>query len=353
MSDLARTLSAREQANCRVAETRRRQLGRFCQTLGEPDPIELMLNADGKVWADHLGRGMSVIGTMGATTAESFITTAASTLRGTVTRDNPPVERELPAEPPFDGSRFRSADSTCGVGADFHHSAQGMVRVHHARLPRSRHPGRESARGDRGCRRDTPEHFGGRWDRLGQDNAGERDTGRNCCRYAYAPSCRQRRHGRAAMQRGESVLLRATDTVTMNRLLKATMRLRPDQIVVGEVRGGDALTLLNALNTGHPGGVCTVHANSVGAGPIRLEQLSRKRVRARCAASSRRPWTCLCSSRRPTPLPGRRVTEILAVTGGIRAEAKAWGFDTDDPAAFRKAVAGDRAPREAAGKDRK
>ena len=50
-----------------------------------------------------------------------------------------------------------------------------------------------------------------------------------------------------------AVVMRATDTVDMQRLLKATMRLRPDRIIVGEVRGGEALSLLKAWNTGHPG----------------------------------------------------------------------------------------------------
>lgn len=44
--------------------------------------------------------------------------------------------------------------------------------------------------------------------------------------------------------------------------LKSTMRLRPDRIIVGEVRDGAALTLLKAWNTGHPGGVTTVHSNT-------------------------------------------------------------------------------------------
>ena len=74
-----------------------------------------------------------------------------------------------------------------------------------------------------------------------------------------------------------AVILRATDTVTMLRLLKTTMRLRPDRIIVGEVRGGEALALLKAWNTGHPGGVCTVHANThanaARAGLTRIEQL--------------------------------------------------------------------------------
>jgi type IV secretion system protein VirB11 len=59
----------------------------------------------------------------------------------------------------------------------------------------------------------------------------------------------------------------------MTRLLRTTMRLRPDRIVVGEVRGAEALALLKAWNTGHPGGLATVHANSAVAGLVRLEQL--------------------------------------------------------------------------------
>jgi type IV secretion system protein VirB11 len=51
------------------------------------------------------------------------------------------------------------------------------------------------------------------------------------------------------------------------------MRLRPDRIVVGEVRDGSALALLKAWNTGHPGGVGTVHANDAAAALVRIGQL--------------------------------------------------------------------------------
>jgi type IV secretion system protein VirB11 len=64
----------------------------------------------------------------------------------------------------------------------------------------------------------------------------------------------------------------------MNDLLRATMRLRPDRIVVGEVRGPEALSLLKAWNTGHPGGCATVHANNARAGLTRLEQLIQEAV---------------------------------------------------------------------------
>ncbi|WP_339445014.1 ATPase, T2SS/T4P/T4SS family, partial [Pseudomonas hunanensis] len=54
-----------------------------------------------------------------------------------------------------------------------------------------------------------------------------------------------------------AVSLHTSDTVDMARLLKSTMRLRPDRIIVGEMRDGAALTLLKAWNTGHPGGITT------------------------------------------------------------------------------------------------
>ena len=50
--------------------------------------------------------------------------------------------------------------------------------------------------------------------------------------------------------------------VTIRDLLKATLRHRPDRIIVGEVRGGEAFDLLQALNTGHAGSLATIHANS-------------------------------------------------------------------------------------------
>jgi type IV secretion system protein VirB11 len=70
-----------------------------------------------------------------------------------------------------------------------------------------------------------------------------------------------------------SIQLRTSDNVDMIGCLKTTMRLRPDRIVVGEVRDHAALALLKAWNTGHPGGLCTLHANSAAAGLLRLEQL--------------------------------------------------------------------------------
>ncbi len=62
--------------------------------------------------------------------------------------------------------------------------------------------------------------------------------------------------------------------VTIRDLVKASLRMRPDRIVVGEIRGGEALDLLQAMNTGHSGSMATVHASSPSQALTRLETLS-------------------------------------------------------------------------------
>ena len=63
--------------------------------------------------------------------------------------------------------------------------------------------------------------------------------------------------------------------VTIQDLVKSSLRLRPDRIIVGEVRGGEALELINAMNTGHKGCLGTVHANSPQDAIVRLEALAQ------------------------------------------------------------------------------
>lgn len=66
---------------------------------------------------------------------------------------------------------------------------------------------------------------------------------------------------------------RTAPPVTMRDLVQTTLRLRPDRVVVGEVRDGAALEVLKAWNTGHPGGLLTLHANSAADALTRLEDL--------------------------------------------------------------------------------
>ena len=62
--------------------------------------------------------------------------------------------------------------------------------------------------------------------------------------------------------------------MTIRDLLRNALRMRPDRIVIGEVRGAEALDLLTALNTGHDGALSTVHANSPADALRRLETLA-------------------------------------------------------------------------------
>jgi pilus assembly protein CpaF len=62
--------------------------------------------------------------------------------------------------------------------------------------------------------------------------------------------------------------------VTLRQLVRQALRMRPDRLVVGEVRGAEVCELLTALNTGHDGGAGTLHANSPAEVPARLEALA-------------------------------------------------------------------------------
>lgn len=69
----------------------------------------------------------------------------------------------------------------------------------------------------------------------------------------------------------------AVPAVTIRDLVKATLRHRPDRLIIGEVRGGEAFDLLDALNTGHTGSISTLHANS---GLQALSRLASMALRA-------------------------------------------------------------------------
>ncbi len=74
--------------------------------------------------------------------------------------------------------------------------------------------------------------------------------------------------------------------VTQRELVRQALRMRPDRLVVGEVRGPEVLDLLVALNTGHEGGLSTVHANDTAALPTRLEALAALAGLSRAAVHS-------------------------------------------------------------------
>ena len=107
--------------------------------------------------------------------------------------------------------------------------------------------------------------------------------------------------------------LRAVGSVTMLDCLRACMRLKPTRTVVGEVRGGEAHTMLKAWNTGHPGGAATVHANDAVSGLVRLESLVAE-------ATSAPQQTLIAEAidlivfidKEPDSAAGRKVREVAA-----------------------------------------
>jgi type IV secretion system protein TrbB len=97
---------------------------------------------------------------------------------------------------------------------------------------------------------------------------------------------------------------------SLSSLVRSTLRLRPDRIIVGEVRGGEALDLLKAWNTGHPGGIATLHANSAQAALLRLEHLAMEACGIAPTALIAEAIDMIVFIERGGPA-GRRISEIL------------------------------------------
>ncbi|MDX2275434.1 MAG: P-type conjugative transfer ATPase TrbB [Hyphomonadaceae bacterium] len=106
---------------------------------------------------------------------------------------------------------------------------------------------------------------------------------------------------------------RTEPPIGMRELVQMTLRLRPDRIVVGEVRDRAALEVLKAWNTGHPGGLLTLHANSAMDALGRIEDLTLEGLHAppkRLIASAIDVVVFI-----ERTLAGRRVTEIVEING--------------------------------------
>ncbi len=106
--------------------------------------------------------------------------------------------------------------------------------------------------------------------------------------------------------------------ITIRDLIKASLRMRPDRIIVGEVRGPEALDMLQAMNTGHDGSLSTGHANSPEGMLSRLETMvltGSAELRLRRSGSRSLPlWTIsyICQD---CATFSRKCMEITEVTG--------------------------------------
>jgi type IV secretion system protein VirB11 len=263
-------MSGARQVHDRQSEALRRAMGsEILDPLGDPQVVEIMLNPDGSLWVDRLGAGMERVATIEPVRALTIVNTVAAMLDTVVTPDRPILECELP----LDGSRFEALIPPLVERASFALRKKAALvftladYVANGIMTQAQCQAIEEAVADR------------RNILVSGGTGTGKTTLANAILDAVARLSRDHRivvieDTRELQVNAENVVfLRTSDNTDMTRLLRATMRLRPDRIVVGEVRDGSALALLKAWNTGHPGGVGTVHANDASAALIRVGQL--------------------------------------------------------------------------------
>lgn len=122
--------------------------------------------------------------------------------------------------------------------------------------------------------------------------------------------------------------------ITMTMLIKASLRMRPDRIIIGEVRGAEAFDMLSAMNTGHDGSLSTGHANSTADMLTRLESMILMAAELPLSAIKNQIAAGLDIMVHLTRLPNksRRVTEISEIDGVIDGEIrlnKIYEYDPD------------------------
>ena len=262
--------NGKDAAQGRRLEKLRRDFGPiFLAALYDPQTIEILLNADGTLWQEKLGGHMEIIGEMSAVRAEAVMRTIAACLNTVITWDHPMLEGELP----LDGSRFagqlppivsaptfavRKRASSVFTLAQY--VDQGIM------TPEQKHTLCSAIR----------EHENILV--IGSTGSGK-TTLTNGLIHEMTCLCPQERiiiiedTGEIQCAARNAVLYHTTAEVTMTQLLKTSMRMRPDRILVGEVRGPEALDLLMGWNTGHPGGIATLHADSARESLTRLSSL--------------------------------------------------------------------------------
>jgi type IV secretion system protein TrbB len=242
--------------------------------LDEPDVVEVLVNPDGRLWLDRHGSGRADTGVvLTPHEAERIIRLVASHVRAEANGSSPIVSAELPET----GERFEGLLPPVALAACFairkpakttfrladYVKAQIASPVMAKILTAAVAEGRNIlVAGGTGSGKTT------------LANALLAEVAGLDQRVVIIEDTRELR-----CDAKDAVALRTKPGVaTLADLVRSTLRLRPDRIVVGEVRGGEALDMLKAWNTGHPGGIATVHANSARAALYRIEQLIQEAV---------------------------------------------------------------------------
>lgn len=243
---------------------------RLCVALDDASVVEIMLNPNGRLFIERLGHGIAPAGEMTSVAAEVIIGSVAHALQSEADHEQPIISGELP----IGGHRFE------GLLPPVVSSPTFTIRRRASRLI----PLDDYVKAKVMTDAQASVLRSAVANRLNILISGGTGSGKTTLANAViaeivatAPEDRMvilEDTAEIQCAAENAVSLHTSDSVDMARLLKSTMRLRPDRIIVGEVRDGAALTLLKAWNTGHPGGVTTVHSNTAMSALRRLEQLT-------------------------------------------------------------------------------
>lgn len=242
--------------------------------LDDPAIAEIMLNPDGRLWIDRLGAGLADTGRgLSAADGERIIRLVAHHIGVDVHARAPRVSAELPET----GERFEGLIPPVAAAPTFairkpavavftldDYVAAGIMSPVDAVLLAEAVAGRKNilVAGGTSTGKTT------------LTNALLAEVARTGDRVVLIEDTRELQCAAPNL-----VALRTKDGVaTLSDLVRSALRLRPDRIPIGEVRGAEALDLLKAWGTGHPGGVGTLHAGSAIGALRRLEQLIQEAV---------------------------------------------------------------------------
>jgi type IV secretion system protein VirB11 len=242
--------------------------------LEEPAVIEVMLNPDGRLWVDRLGQGISDTGSvLSAADGERIVRLVAHHVGVEVHAQSPRVSAELPGT----GERFEGLlppvvaapafairkPAVAIFTLDDYVSAGIMSGLQAAAL-----------RDGVSARRNILVAGGTSTGKTTLVNALLAEIALTGDRVVLIEDTRELQCAAPNL-----VAMRTRDGVaSLSDLVRSSLRLRPDRIPIGEVRGAEALDLLKAWGTGHPGGVGTIHAGTALGALRRLEQLIQEAV---------------------------------------------------------------------------
>ena len=267
--------SRHSEAFLRGARMLRTALGPAIATfLEDPAIVEVMLNPDGRLWVDRLSGGLEDTGaTLSPADGERIVRLVAHHVGAEVHPGSPRVSAELPSTgerfegllpPVVAAPAFAIRKPAVAVFTLEDYAATGIMTADQAEILRQ-------AVADH---RNILVAGGTSTGKTTLTNALLAEVAKTSDRVVLIEDTRE-----LQCQAPNLVALRTKDgVVTLSDLVRSSLRLRPDRIHIGEVRGAEALDLLKAWGTGHPGGIGTIHAGSAIGALRRLEQLIQEAV---------------------------------------------------------------------------